>query len=144
MGSGEGVLAFCGCVEWPSPELGAWCCVWRGLDCSVDLVLMSAERTTTMRLRSVRFKDGRAPIRVFQRPVDTEIADLFSDSANRCAGGDVGGAAMAGFAILAWTAGGQVYVNFQNGVRSPVSAGAVGQYAKDVIQAEQAVRWSHE
>lgn len=103
---------------------------------------MTDERTTTLRLRSVRFKDGRAPIRVFTAPgPDTEIAENFTASARRCS---ELGPGMVGFAIVAWTADGRVYVNYRNGDNSGIPGGGLGQYAKDIIQAEQAIRWARD
>lgn len=51
---------------------------------------------------------------------------------------------MAGFAVVAWTDGGVVTVNYQNSPSSPVAGGGVAQYVKDVLLAEQAVRWSRD
>lgn len=96
-----------------------------------------------MRLRRVRFKDGRAPIEILRKAApSTEISDDFSRSIVRCAETSVGGAAMVGFAIVAWADSGEVFVTYRNGDRSPVPGGGVGQYAKDILQAEQTIRWS--
>lgn len=104
-----------------------------------------ADGIARIRLRSIRWKDGRAPVRVFRTPEPSaEVSNDFAISARRCAEGEVGGSAMVGFAIVAWASDGKVYVNYSNSLRSPLLGAGVGQYAKDVIQAEQAVRWSRD
>lgn len=101
-----------------------------------------ADGIARIRLRSVRFKDGRAPIRVFSAPgPDTEISDSFAASAQRCSEFFP---TLVGFAIVAWSADGRVYVNYRNGDNSGIPGGGLGQYAKDIIQAEQAIRWANE
>lgn len=98
-----------------------------------------------IRLRSVRFKDGGGSIRVLRQPEpSTEIADEFCGSARKCAESSVGGSQMVGFAIVAWAASGEVFVNYRNGEGSGVAGGGVGQYAKDILLAEQAIRWARD
>lgn len=101
---------------------------------------MTAKATTTLRLRRVRFKDGRT-LTVLRPKVDTEVRDHFARSSRNCLAHETS-ADMAGFAIVAWDASGEVFIDYRNGPKSPLPVGGVGQYVKDVLQAEQAVRWS--
>lgn len=104
---------------------------------------MTAElKTTTMRLRSVRFKDGRAPIRVFRAPPpDKSVSENFAACAKRCLETSVSGPAMTGWALVAWT-NDEVFVNYENGLASRVPASGLPRYVADILLAEQAVRWS--
>lgn len=99
-----------------------------------------AENTTTMRLRSVRFKSGGS-ISVLRPKTDTR--DTFREVAARIGSNEVADR-MAGFAVVAWTDNGVVTVDYENSAASPVAGGGVAQYVKDVLLAEQAVRWSRE
>lgn len=101
-----------------------------------------AEKTTTMRLRSVRFKDGRGAIRVLRRaPPDCGVAERFALAAEKAAQSEIGGAAMTGWAIVAWSHDAN-FIHYENGLQSRVAAGALPQHVKDLLAAEQAVRWS--
>lgn len=91
-----------------------------------------------MRLRRVRFKDGRT-LEVL-RPKDEGIARKLTACAARAS--EYGGADMAGFAIVAWRRDGCVFVNYENGDCSPVPGGGVPQYAHDVLLAELGARWA--
>lgn len=93
---------------------------------------------TALRLRRVRFKDGRT-IEVL-RPKDEGIGKTLTRAAARAA--EFAPKDMAGFALVAWNINGEVFVNYHNGQRSPVPGGGVAQYVKDVLIAETAVRWS--
>ncbi len=99
-----------------------------------------AEKTTTLRLRSVRFKSGGS-ISVL-RP-KTEVRDAFREATARIGSNEVADR-MAGFAVVAWTDNGVVTVNFENSASSPVAGGGVAQYVKDILLTEQAVRWSRD
>lgn len=100
------------------------------------------QKTTTMRLRSVRFKSG-AEVRVFRPKTDFKVRDNFRTAAHRIGSNDCADS-MAGWAIVCWTRDGRVTVNFENGNESPVPGGGVSRYCGDVLAAELAVRWSRE
>lgn len=91
------------------------------------------------RLRRIRFKDGRT-IEVLRQPEKSRwVQDSLTASCAKAS--EWGGAGMAGFALVAWSRDGEVYVNFENdGSRLP--AGGVPQYVRDVLLAEVASRWA--
>ena len=71
------------------------------------------------------------------------MADNFMATAKRCAGTSVGGAAMTGFAIVAWSHD-EVFVNYENGPASRVAAGGVPQHVHTILLTEQALRWAQD
>lgn len=94
------------------------------------------------RLRRVRFKDGRT-IEVLRQPPKSRIAqDALAQSTKNCLSSKIGDD-MVGFALVAWTDSGEIYVNFHNGGAALI-AGQVPQFVKDILLAEQAVRWATE
>lgn len=104
------------------------------------------ERTTTLRLRRVRFKDGRT-IEVFRnREREAVYADAvgrLSRSADSCIGG-LAARGLVGYALVAWAADGEVFTAYHNSETSMVPAGRVPSYVHDCLLAEQAVRWSRD
>lgn len=89
-----------------------------------------------MRLRRIRFKDGRT-IEVLRRPESPTVNKRFSASAASASEGE-----LVAFAIVCWRADGELFVDYENSARANVPAGAVPQLAKDALLAEAAVRWS--
>lgn len=100
---------------------------------------MSLPKASGLRLRRIIFKDGRT-IDVLRPKNESHAKDLKNSAqhAGECFPD------MAGWALIAWTPKGDVFVNYANGQRSPVPGGGVPQYAKDVLLAECAVRWAKE
>lgn len=80
---------------------------------------------------------------MFHPKQDFTVRDNFRVSASRIGANDIADK-MAGWAIACWTHDGYVSVNFENGAKSPVSSAGVAQYVRDVLAAEQAVRWSRD
>jgi hypothetical protein len=89
-----------------------------------------------LRLRRVRFKDGRT-IEVLRRPEPATVNKRFRSSAADASEDD-----LVAFAIVGWKANGEIFVDYENSVRSNVPAGALPQLAKDALLGEVAVRWS--
>lgn len=104
---------------------------------------MSAERikTTTLRLRRVRFKSG-GEITVLRPdkadPVRDHIGKTLCDLQDNFT------AKLAGFAIVVWDVNGLVFVDYENGQNSGVAAGGVAEYAKNILASEQILRWAKE
>lgn len=94
-------------------------------------------KTTTLRLRRVRFKNGNT-IEVL-RPKADETPVRLQDSVAAALEDRSG---IVGYALVVWTADGRVTPAYYNGPRSPILAGQVPQYAKDVLLAEVATRWA--
>lgn len=103
---------------------------------------MSAERTTTLRLRRVRFKSGGS-VEVLRPRRDMTTHENFVRCTDRAAN-EALDSEIVGFAVVAWSRCGQVFVNFDNGNGSPLPGGAVPNFVRDVLLAEQAVRWSRD
>lgn len=97
--------------------------------------------TTTLRLRRVRFKDGRT-IEVLRRD-DDGVGRDFSASAARVLDTDLG-KQMVAYVVIAWDTNGYVYADYRNSDRSGIPAVGLPQLAKDTLIAEQAVRWARE
>jgi hypothetical protein len=101
---------------------------------------VTGERTTTLRLRSVRFKNG-GEVRLLRPKVDVSVRESFDRTVERAKG--LGRPEeMAGFAIVTWSRDGRAFVNFQNGSASPIMAGQVSSYVRDVLLAETGARWA--
>lgn len=94
-------------------------------------------KTSIPRLRRIRFKDGRT-IEVLRRPEDSDVASRLRGSMIKSV--DYG-SEVVGFALIVWYANGEVFPATHNGVKSPLLAGQVAQYVKDVILADTAARW---
>lgn len=93
-----------------------------------------------LRLRRVRFKDGRANIEVMTRRSDGEVAGKLRGAAAKAI--ETGTTEVVGYALVVWYADGLVFPAYHNGDKSPILAGQVPQYAKDVLLAEVATRWA--
>lgn len=96
--------------------------------------------TTTLRLRRVRFKDGRT-IEIMRNADRTDVARSLVRTANK---GLASKTETVAYALVAWFADGEVLVDYRVGPRSPFAAGQISQMAKDVLLIEQAIRWSRE
>lgn len=94
-----------------------------------------------LRLRRVRFKDGRGELRLLKPKSDTSVRDGLRRSSESCDGSSVSNA-MVGFALVAWSRDGEVFVSYETSDGSSIRGGAVPQYVKDCLLAEVAVRWS--
>lgn len=95
--------------------------------------------TAKIRLRRVRFKDGRT-IEVFHRPDDLEIDKKFKASAASA----MEGTEMAGYAIVAWRKNGGSFCAWNNSFNSQVASGQVPQYVKDMLILETAADWAEQ
>lgn len=91
-----------------------------------------------LRLRRVRFKDGRT-VEVLRRRDDGEVGDRLRKVASQAI---ENASPVVGYALVAWYENGEVFPAFHNGRESPLLAGQVPQYAKDVLLAEVAARWA--
>lgn len=98
------------------------------------------QKTTTLRLRGVRFKNGGS-VRLLRNPNDLKVRDDMRRAAASITSGPIG-RDIAGFAMLAWDKDGYVVVDYENSTQSRIPAGGVPQDAKDVLLAEVAVRWT--
>lgn len=90
-----------------------------------------------IRLRRVRFKDGRA-IEIFHRRDEIEIDKKFKASAAiamECT-------EMAGYAIVVWRKNGGSFCAWNNSFNSQVASGQVPQYVKDILMLETAANWA--
>jgi hypothetical protein len=99
---------------------------------------MIVEKTTTLRCRRVRFKNGHS-IEML-RPKHEDVAGRFRDATDRAVSENQ--SPMIGYAIVTWHQDGTVFPAYHNGERSQLQAGQVPQYAKDVLLAEVAARWA--
>lgn len=96
------------------------------------------QKTTTLRLRRIRFKSG-GEIRVLP-PRRNEIAERFATSANRLKADTDITPRMAGYALVAWSADGYTYIDWQCG-GPPVTTGDIPRYVHDVLVVELARTW---
>lgn len=103
---------------------------------------MTPQVTTTLRLRRVRFKDGRT-LDVIRPKRDVVIRDTFRTASGRIGTG-YNADEMAGFAIVTWSRSGMVCVRYENSDSSSVAACQVPQYVKDCLLAEVAVKWARD
>lgn len=101
---------------------------------------MITERTTTLRCRRVRFKNG-GTIEML-RPKTEDVAARLRTSAVQAEDGNP--KEIVGYALVVWRSSGEVFTAYHNGNRSPILAGQVPQYVKDCLLAEVAVRWSRD
>lgn len=97
-------------------------------------------KTSIPRLRRVRFKDGRT-IEVLRRQEDGDVASRLRGSAAKSI--DYG-SEVVGYALVVWYANGEVFLAAHNGPKSPLLAGQVAQYCKDVLLADNAARWAED
>lgn len=97
-------------------------------------------KTTTLRLRRVRFKSGGTLEVLRPIPQQSEILRRFSESAANCAA-DPEMQDMAGYAIVAWSVQSSVFVGYQQAAQCSIPAGHLPQYVKDCLLAETAGRW---
>lgn len=98
-----------------------------------------------MRLRRIRFKDGRT-LDVLRPRVDREavrVRDALAASSDLCIE-TMQPSGIVGYALVAWARNGEVFCAYENGDHSTVPAGFVPQYVHDVLLGEVAVRWSQD
>lgn len=94
-----------------------------------------------LRLRRIRFKDGRT-ITVFRPKAElctAEARDTLKRSMAKVSNSETG-ESMVGFGLVAWARDGSVYVNYFNSENSGVPAGGVAGFVYDTLLAEQAAR----
>jgi hypothetical protein len=87
-------------------------------------------RNSIPRLRSVTFKDGRAPLRIFRPAESSNLRDSFLDNATDCAAHRH---AMAGYVIIAWGPDGGTSVACKTG-GNPVPILMLPEFTKACVE----------
>lgn len=91
-------------------------------------------KTSIPRLRRIRYKDGRT-LDVFPTKSEGTIERRLR-KAMAAAMRDEGVDPMLGYAVVAWYKSGDNYSDYSNDEPSPLMAGQVPQYVKDILLAE--------
>src|ERR1700731_639324 len=98
------------------------------------------QKTTTLRLRRVRFKNGNT-VEVLRTKNEDIVARLYKTVAHAI---EDASAEVVGYALVMWNADGTVFPAYYNGKKSPILSGQVPQYAKDCLLTETAARWAED
>lgn len=97
-----------------------------------------ANKTTTLRLRRVRFKNGRT-IEVFRPPqklamgqrLQDSVADALSRESN-----------ISAYVLVAWREKGSCYIAYGNECGSGIPEASLPNITRDALVAEMGARWS--
>lgn len=98
------------------------------------------KKTTTLRLRSVKFKNGGEVRLLKPPPKDTFSQNAFEERAVAFRESSVF-ENLAGFVLVGWDKTGTVFITVNNTNRSGVNAGGEAQFVHDAILAHVATTW---
>lgn len=100
---------------------------------------MAANKTTTLRLRRVKFKSGGS-LEIMRAPRAENLNAALMASAERACED----ASVEAFSLVGWRTDGSVYVNYRISDKSSIVAGQIPSLVRDVLVAEVAGRWVSE
>ena len=105
--------------------------------------MSEAPRSARIRLRSIRYKDGRAQLRVLYPP---EPFDYSADAAKRCqatiqALADEG-SNIAGYALVVWAGCGKSAVSFAANDASAIPSILIPDFVRNRLLAERIESWT--
>lgn len=99
-------------------------------------------RTSTLRLHSVRFKDGRAPIEVIRPRYSTaSVAEKLATASGRmieC----LGSAVPVGYVLVCWEANGQIRSMRMGSNGNPIPSILVPDFVRNALLADTTEDWT--